>query len=68
MSKINSGTGRVFAGVAGALALAAIFSGCVKQEEIATAPAAEANTQVVAQADIPEVIVTASRGEVVARR
>ena len=62
----RNGMGLVFAGVASALTLGLIL-GCARQENAPTAHA-ESPAQVVAQADIPEVIVTASRGDTVARR
>jgi len=63
--KISNGMGRRFAGAAGvgiaaALTLALFFTGCAKQESTVTAQA-ESHAQTVAQADLPEVIVTASR-------
>ena len=66
MSKIN-GMARNVAGVASALALALFLNGCAKQESVAPVNAttdvqADSHAQMVAQADIPEVIVTASRG------
>jgi PBP1b-binding outer membrane lipoprotein LpoB len=64
----RNGMGSVFAAVAGALALALFLSACAKQEN---APTAQADTQAqvaAAQADIPEVIVSASREDTVARR
>jgi hypothetical protein len=68
MIEITSGMGRKFTGLVGAVALAAILVGCAKQEPVMTA---QTDTQAVAQSDIPEVIVTASRdsaaGSVTAR-
>jgi PBP1b-binding outer membrane lipoprotein LpoB len=52
--------GRKFIGMASAVALAVLFSGCAKQEGV-VASHGGSEAQVVAQADIPEVIVTASR-------
>jgi PBP1b-binding outer membrane lipoprotein LpoB len=63
MIRINSGMGRKFIGMASAVALAVVFSGCAKQEGV-VASEADAHAQVVAQADLPEVIVTASRNSV----
>ena len=65
MSNIN-GMVRNLAGVASVLALALLLNGCAKQESAADANAtadvqADSHAQMVAQADIPEVIVTASR-------
>jgi PBP1b-binding outer membrane lipoprotein LpoB len=65
MSKIN-GMVRNVAGVASALALALLLTGCAKQESGARADAttdvqADSHAQMVAQTDLPEVIVTASR-------
>ena len=60
MIKISNGMGRKFIGMASAVALAVLFSGCAKQEGALTAQA-DTRAEVVAQADIPEVIVTASR-------
>jgi len=60
MIKITSGPGRTLTGMVGAIALAALFSGCAKQESVITAQA-DTRTQTIAQSDIPEVIVTASR-------
>jgi hypothetical protein len=65
MSKIN-GMVRNVTGVAGALALTLLFIGCTKQESVAPVDAtasvqADSHAQLVAQADLPEVIVTASR-------
>jgi PBP1b-binding outer membrane lipoprotein LpoB len=70
MSKIN-GMVRNVAGVASALALALFLNGCAKQESVAPVNAtadvqADSHAQMVAQADIPEVIVTASRDSAVA--
>ena len=62
----RNGMGLIFAGVASALTLGLIL-GCAKQESAPTVQA-DAQAQVVAQADIPEVIVTASRDDTVARR
>ena len=67
MSKIN-GMVRNVAGVASALALALFLSGCAKQESAVEANTtadvqADSHAQMVAQADLPEVIVTASRGD-----
>ena len=58
--KISNGMGLKLTGVASALALALFFTGCAKQESVVTAQA-ETHAQTVAQADLPEVIVTASR-------
>jgi hypothetical protein len=44
----------------GAVALAAVLFGCAKQEPVMTAQT-DTPTQSVAQTDLPEVIVTASR-------
>ena len=65
MIKLN-GMVRNVASVASALALAVLLSGCAKQDSTASvnAPAdvqAETQAQTVAQADIPEVVVTATR-------
>jgi PBP1b-binding outer membrane lipoprotein LpoB len=60
MFKISNGMGRKFIGMASAVALAVVFSGCAKQESVITAQT-DTHAQVIAQADIPEVIVTASR-------
>lgn len=62
----RNGMGLVFAGVASALTLGLIL-GCAKQSNAPT-PHADTQAQVVAQTDIPEVIVTASREDTVARR
>ncbi len=72
MIKIN-GMVRNVASVASALALAVLLSGCAKQESVAQVNAspdvqAETHAQMVAQADLPEVIVTASRDPNVAQR
>jgi len=71
MSKIN-GMVRNVAGVASALALALFLNGCAKQESVAPVDAtadvqADSHAQLVAQADLPEVIVTASRGDTQSR-
>lgn len=58
--KISNGMGLKLTGVASALALALVLNGCAKQESVVTAQA-ETHAQTVAQADLPEVIVTASR-------
>jgi PBP1b-binding outer membrane lipoprotein LpoB len=60
MFKISSGMGRKFIGMASAVAAAVLFSGCAKQES-ATVAQADTHSEMIAQADIPEVIVTASR-------
>jgi PBP1b-binding outer membrane lipoprotein LpoB len=60
MIEISNGMGRKLMGMASAMALAVVFSGCAKQEDVAVSQA-DTHAQVVAQADIPEVIVTASR-------
>jgi PBP1b-binding outer membrane lipoprotein LpoB len=60
MIKMRNGMGRKFIGMASAVALAVLFSGCAKQES-GIASQTDTHAQVVAQADIPEVIVTASR-------
>jgi PBP1b-binding outer membrane lipoprotein LpoB len=60
MFKISNGMGHKFIGMAGAVALAVLFSGCAKHEGV-VASQTDTHAQVVAQADIPEVIVTASR-------
>lgn len=63
MIKISNGMGRKLMGMASAVALAVVFSGCAKQEDV-VASQADTHAQIVAQADIPEVIVTASRDSV----
>ena len=60
MIKIGSGMGRKIIGAASAMALAVVFSGCAKQESVVTAQA-DTYAEAIAQADLPEVIVTASR-------
>jgi PBP1b-binding outer membrane lipoprotein LpoB len=60
MIKISNGMGRQFIGMASAMALAVLFTGCAKQEGVVAAQT-DTHAQVIAQADIPEVIVTASR-------
>jgi PBP1b-binding outer membrane lipoprotein LpoB len=72
MIKIN-GMVRNVASLASGLALAVLLSGCAKQESVAPVSAstdvqAETHAQMVAQADLPEVIVTASRDSSVAQR
>ena len=60
MVKISSGTGSKLIGVAAALLLAVLSGGCAKQETVLTAQI-DTHAQATDQADIPEVIVTASR-------
>jgi hypothetical protein len=60
MIKISNGLGPKFIGMASAMALAVLLTGCAKQEP-AVAAQTDTHAEVIAQADIPEVIVTASR-------
>jgi hypothetical protein len=60
MIKINNATGRKLTGMVAAVAFAALVGGCAKQESVITAPT-DTHAQAIAQTDIPEVIVTASR-------
>jgi PBP1b-binding outer membrane lipoprotein LpoB len=60
MFKISKEMGRRWAGMASAVALAALLAGCARQEGAVTAQTST-QPEVFAQADIPEVIVTASR-------
>jgi PBP1b-binding outer membrane lipoprotein LpoB len=72
MIKFN-GMVRNVTSVASALALAVLLSGCAKQESAAPVTASistqvETQAPTDAQADLPEVVVTASRDTTVARR
>jgi PBP1b-binding outer membrane lipoprotein LpoB len=60
MIEFGNGMGRKIIGAASAVALAVVFSGCAKQESVVTAQA-DTHAEAIAQADLPEVIVTASR-------
>jgi PBP1b-binding outer membrane lipoprotein LpoB len=68
MIKISNGTGGFVGAVTSALMLAMFLSGCAKQDRVATASEVAAQAEMDAQADLPEVIVTASREDTLARR
>jgi PBP1b-binding outer membrane lipoprotein LpoB len=68
MIKLSNGKGGFAGAVTSALMLAVFLSGCAKQDSVTTTAQADTRAEVAAQADLPEVIVTATREDSLARR